>query len=33
MLTHSLTHILTFNTADFTRYTEAGIVVIDPTTI
>ncbi len=30
MLAHGLTHILTFNTADFACYAPAGIVVIEP---
>ncbi len=30
MLTHSVTHILTFNGADFRRYAPLGIVVVDP---
>ncbi len=33
MLAHGLTHILTFNGSDFTRYTPEGIVVVDPQTI
>ena len=31
MLTHGVTHLLTFNVADFTRFT--GITVLDPNTI
>jgi predicted nucleic acid-binding protein len=31
MCVHSLTHILTFNTADFTRY--PGITVVHPQTV
>lgn len=31
MISHSVTHILTFNTKDFTRYAAEGIVAIDPT--
>ena len=30
MIAHSVTHILTFNTADFTRFVPEGIVAIDP---
>ena len=30
MLVHDVEHILTFNTADFTRYADEGIVVVDP---
>ena len=30
MLAHGLTHIVTFNTADFTRYTPLGIVILHP---
>lgn len=30
MLTHGITHILTFNGADFRRYAPLGIVVVDP---
>lgn len=30
MKTYNITHILTFNTADFTRYARAGIVAVDP---
>ncbi len=33
MLANGITHILTFNAADFTRYTGAGIVVVDPESI
>lgn len=33
MLVHQVTHILTFNTADFARYSNVGIVVVDPKTI
>lgn len=33
MLVHQITHILTFNTSDFTRYSSLGIVTIDPKTI
>ena len=28
-----ITHILTFNTQDFTRYASIGIVAVDPTTV
>ncbi len=31
MITHKITHLLTFNTKDFKRYTE--IIVIDPRSI
>ena len=30
MLTHGITHILTFDGADFKRYAPIGIVVVDP---
>ena len=30
MITHEAKHILTFNTADFTRYTSEGITVVHP---
>ncbi len=30
MLTHGMTHILTFNGADFRGYAPLGIVVVDP---
>ncbi len=30
MLVHGVTHILTFNTSDFTRYTPKGIIAVDP---
>ena len=33
MLVHGITHILTFNTADFTRYAPLGMVAVDPTTV
>lgn len=33
MLVHQVTHILTFNTADFARYSNVGIVAVDPKTI
>ena len=33
MILHGVTHILTFNTADFARYISAGIVAVDPSTI
>lgn len=33
MLVHQVTHILTFNTSDFTRYSSIGIVAVDPKTI
>ncbi len=33
MIFHGVTHILTFNTQDFTRYTPEGIIAIDPATV
>lgn len=33
MRVHGVTHILTFNTADFVRYSTRGIVAVDPTTM
>ena len=30
MLAHQVTHILTFNISDFTRYSSVGIAAIDP---
>lgn len=33
MLVHGVTHILTFNTSDFARYSPRGIVAVDPTTV
>jgi predicted nucleic acid-binding protein len=33
MLVHGITHIITFNTADFARYHGAGIVAVDPATM
>ena len=33
MYAHSFTHILTLNTADFTRYASLGIVAVDPHTV
>jgi predicted nucleic acid-binding protein len=33
MIVHGVTHILTFNTADFVRYSTRGIVAVDPTTV
>jgi predicted nucleic acid-binding protein len=33
MRASGLTHILTFNTADFARYASEGIVAVDPTTL
>lgn len=32
MITHNVTHILTFNTTDFTRYASYGIIAVKPTT-
>jgi len=33
MLVHQVTHILTFNTSDFTRYSSMGVVTVDPKTV
>ncbi len=33
MKVNGITHILTFNTADFVRYASEGIVAINPTTV
>lgn len=33
MLIHDVTHILTFNTQDFTRYAPEGIVAVDPAAV
>jgi predicted nucleic acid-binding protein len=33
MLVHQVTHILTFNTSDFARYSNIGIVAVDPNKI
>jgi len=33
MNVNNITHILTFNTTDFTRYASEGIVAVDPTTV
>ena len=33
MLVHQVTHILTFNTSDFARYSNIGIVAVDPKTV
>ena len=33
MRVHSMTHILTFNVADFVRYATLGIVAVDPLTL
>lgn len=33
MKSNGITHILTLNTADFTRYAGEGIVAVDPATI
>lgn len=30
IISHEVTHILTFNTVDFTRYAPEGIVSVDP---
>ena len=33
MLIHDVKYILTFNTQDFTRYADAGIIAIDPAAV
>lgn len=33
MRVYMITHILTFNTADFARYSPEGIVAVDPNTV
>ena len=33
MISHDITHILTFNIQDFTRYAHEGIVAVDPATV
>jgi predicted nucleic acid-binding protein len=33
MRVNQITHILTFNTSDFTRYAPEGIVAVDPRTV
>ncbi len=33
MLVHQITHILTFNVSDFTRYSTIGIVAVNPNKI
>ncbi|MDM9379724.1 type II toxin-antitoxin system VapC family toxin [Chlorogloeopsis sp. ULAP01] len=33
MKVNSVTHILTFNTIDFTRYVAEGIMAVDPSTV
>jgi len=33
MKAHGVTHILTFNTTDFTRYIPEGIVAVDPSSV
>ena len=33
MLVHQVTHILTFNTSDFARFSSAGISAVDPKTL
>jgi predicted nucleic acid-binding protein len=33
MKVHGITHILTFNTADFARYAPEGIVAVEPATV
>ncbi|MBM3236099.1 PIN domain-containing protein [Candidatus Poribacteria bacterium] len=33
MISHGVTHILTFNTTDFVRYATEGIMAVDPATV
>ena len=33
MLVHQVTHLLTFNTSDFARYSSLGIVAVDPNSV
>ncbi len=33
MVAHNVTHILTFNITDFQRYTDEGIVAVDPAAV
>ena len=33
MRVHRVTHILTFNTADFARYAPEGVVAVDPAVV
>ena len=33
IISHGVTHVLTFNTADFVRYTPEGIVAVDPAAV
>lgn len=33
MIVHNVTHILTFNTSDFSRYAPRGIVAVDPASV
>jgi predicted nucleic acid-binding protein len=33
MSVHKITHILTFNTSDFARYSSIGITAVDPKTV
>lgn len=33
MISHDITHILTFNIQDFTRYANEGIVAVDPAAV
>ena len=33
MIAHDVTHILTFDTADFARYVPEGIIAVDPATV
>ena len=33
MISHNITHILTFNIKDFTRYATEGIIAVDPANV
>jgi hypothetical protein len=33
MIAHDVTHLLTFNTSDFSRYISTGIVAVDPASV
>ncbi len=33
MLEHDLSHVLTFNTADFVRFAPSGVVAVDPAAV
>jgi predicted nucleic acid-binding protein len=33
MLVHGVTHLLTFNTKDFNRYTRDGLTIVDPASL